>query len=98
MAKGCKSCQFSIQIRSADGAGKLHAHEKQAGVVVVVLGRFLDVAAALQQETRDGMHDARTVRAREGEDVGRVHISAIVEKGLLAVVHCSSCLFRRKMS
>ncbi len=31
-------------------AGELHPHEKQARVVVVVLGGLFDVAAALQQE------------------------------------------------
>jgi hypothetical protein len=31
-------------------AGELHPHEKQTGAVVVVLGGFFDVAAALQQK------------------------------------------------
>jgi hypothetical protein len=54
-------------------AGEAHAHEEQARVVVVVLGGFLDVAAALEQETRNGMDDPGSVRAREGQDVGFGH-------------------------
>jgi hypothetical protein len=45
-------------------AGELHAHEKQAGAVVVVLGGFLDVAAALQQEPET----ACTMPVRSGQD------------------------------
>jgi hypothetical protein len=50
-------------------AGEAHAHEEQARVVVVVLGGFLDVAAAFEQEARNGMHDACPVGAGEGQDV-----------------------------
>ena len=39
-----------------------HPHEEQAGAVVVVLRCLFDVAAAFEQEARDGMHDARAVR------------------------------------
>jgi hypothetical protein len=49
-------------------AGKLHPHEEQAGVVVVVLGGFFDVAAALQQKARHGVHDAR----RSGQERVRI--------------------------
>src|SRR3990167_4696273 len=59
-------------------AGELHPHEKQTGAVVVVLGGFFDVAAAFQQETRDGVHDAGAVLAGQGEDVGVVHGKRIV--------------------
>ena len=55
-------------------ARELHPHEEQAGVVVVVLGRLFDVAAALQQEAGNGMHDARPVRAGKGQDISVVHI------------------------
>jgi hypothetical protein len=54
-------------------AGKLHSHKKQAGIVVVVLGGFFNVAAMLQQKARHGMHDAGAVWAGEGEDVGGGH-------------------------
>ena len=47
-------------------AGKLHSHEEEPGVMVVVLRSFFDVAAALQQKTRDGVDDAFAVRARQG--------------------------------
>jgi hypothetical protein len=50
-------------------AGKLHPHEKQARGVVVVLGGFFDVAAMLQQKTRDGVHQPQAVGARESKDV-----------------------------
>ena len=45
------------------GAGKLDAHEKQAGSRVVVLRSFFNVAAMLQQEPRDGMYQPQSVRA-----------------------------------
>jgi hypothetical protein len=54
-------------------AGKLHAHEKQARVVVVVLRGFFDVAAVVEQETGDGMNNAHTVRAGQGEDISVIH-------------------------
>jgi 1,4-dihydroxy-2-naphthoyl-CoA synthase len=44
----CKTGQLAAQIGLAHlVAGKLHAHEKQAGIVVVVLGGLFNVAAAL---------------------------------------------------
>jgi hypothetical protein len=44
-------------------AGKTHPHKKQTGIRVVVLRGFFDVALALEQKTRDGMHDTRAVWA-----------------------------------
>ncbi len=44
----CQALQLGAQIVLADGAArKLHAHEKQTGVVVVVLRGFFDVALTL---------------------------------------------------
>ena len=54
-------------------AGELHPHEKEARVVVVVLRGLLDVAPAFQQEARDGVHDARSVRAGKSQDISSVH-------------------------
>ncbi|MNE75044.1 hypothetical protein D3C80_1711670 [compost metagenome] len=45
------------------GADKLHAHEEQAGVAVVVLGRFFDVGALFEQEAGNSMHQPATVGA-----------------------------------
>ena len=50
-------------------ARKLHTHEKQACVVVVVLGGFFDVALAFQQKARYRVNNALAVRARQVEDV-----------------------------
>jgi hypothetical protein len=55
------------------GAGKLHAHEEQAGGRVVELGGFFDVAAAFEQKTRDGVHQPEAVRAGQCENVGVGH-------------------------
>ena len=53
--------------------GELNAHEKQTCVVVVVLGRFFNIAPMLEQKARHGVHDAGSVGARQGQDVGRGH-------------------------
>ena len=45
------------------GAGKLHAHEEQAGGRVVVLRGLFDVAAVLQQEARNSVYQPQTVGA-----------------------------------
>jgi hypothetical protein len=60
MPKGSANClQLGAQVVLRQlAAGELHPHEEQAGAVVVVLGGFFDVAAALQQKARDGVHDA----------------------------------------
>ena len=44
-------------------AGELHAHEKQARALVVVLRGFFDVAAMLEQKAGDGMNNAPAVGA-----------------------------------
>jgi hypothetical protein len=64
-----KQAQLQLQVvKGVLVAGKLHPHKKQAGIVVVVLGGFFNVAAMLQQKARHGMHDAGAVRAGEGEE------------------------------
>jgi len=68
-----KSPQLLAQRAGVQRAGELHPHEEQAGVVVVVLGRLFDVAAALEQKAGDGVHDAGAVGAGEGQDIGRAH-------------------------
>ena len=74
-----KQLQAQAQVVLGElAAGELHPHEKQAGGRVVVLGCFFDVAAVFQQETRDGVHDARAVLAGKGEDVGVLHGALIV--------------------
>ena len=50
-------------------AGKLHPHEEQARGVVVVLRGFFDVAAVLQQEARNGVHQPEPVGAGQCQDV-----------------------------
>jgi hypothetical protein len=66
-------------------AGELHAHEKQARGVVVVLRRFFDVAVALQQKARHGVHDARSVGAGQIQNVcSHVHIVGFVHDPLSA--------------
>ena len=59
-------------------AGKLHPHEKQAGVAVVVLGRFFDVAAAFEQKARNREHQTQAVRTGKGQNISRVHKASIV--------------------
>ena len=54
-------------------AYKLHTHEKQACVVVAVLGSFFNIAAVLQQKTGHGVNDAHAVRAGQSQDVNVIH-------------------------
>ena len=54
-------------------AYKLHAHKKQAGVVVAVLRGFLNIAAVLQEKTGHGVNDAHAVRAGQSQDVNVIH-------------------------
>jgi len=61
------------RVGAAARAGELHAHEKAPAVAVVELRRLLDIAALLQQKTRDGVHDAGLVLAGQGEYVGVLH-------------------------
>ena len=61
-----KSLQLLLQARRLHGAAKAYTHKKQPGVMVVVLGCFFNVAAALEQKTRDGMDDADAIEARKG--------------------------------
>ena len=53
--------------------GELHAHEKEARGLVVVLRGFFDVATVLQQKTRDGVYQPEAIRAGEGQHIGVVH-------------------------
>ena len=73
-----KHVQLRFQVFGRElRAGELHAHEEQTRVMVVVLGRLFDVAAAFEQEARDGMHESETVRAGQGQDVDRFHRPAL---------------------
>ena len=59
-----KTGQLGSQVGFADlVAGKLHAHEEQTRVMVVVLRGLFNVATAFQQKARNGVHDARSVGA-----------------------------------
>jgi len=48
---------------------EVHAQEEQLGVLVPELLRVLDVAAALEQESRHVVHDAGRIGAGERQDV-----------------------------
>jgi hypothetical protein len=54
-------------------AGELNPHEKESGVVIVVLCGFFNIAAVLQQETGDRVNNAHTVRAGQGKDISVIH-------------------------
>jgi hypothetical protein len=63
--QGCgKGGQVGFELFVAElAAGKLHAHEEQAGVVVVELRGFFDVAGAFQQKAGHRMHQTQAVGA-----------------------------------
>ena len=66
--------QFELQFVMAQAlASELHAHEEQAGGVIVVLRGFFDIAVVLDQEAGHRMHDATAVGAGKGQDVGWRH-------------------------
>ena len=48
--------------------------------MVVVLGRFFDVAPAFEQKARDGMHDAGAVGAGKGEYVSGGHVESACQR------------------
>jgi hypothetical protein len=50
----------------------MHAHEEAAGEGITVLVGIDDIAAVLEQQAGNGVHDARLVRA------GKVRINPVV--------------------
>jgi hypothetical protein len=53
-----------IELTQADFTGKLHPHEKQAGVRIAVLRGLFNVGLLFQQKSRHSMDDAGAVRTR----------------------------------
>jgi hypothetical protein len=45
------------------------------------LRSFLDIAAVVQQKTRNSMNNAQAIRAGQGQDVSVIHMSIIVAGG-----------------
>ncbi len=71
-----KNCELAGQrFMSQLVADELHTHEKQARVRVVVLRRFFNVAAMLEQKAGYGMNNAPAVRAGQGQDISVIHKS-----------------------